>query len=103
NIANLLGALREGDFSVRGRRAQPQDALGEALAEVNLLAETLARQRTGALEASALLGKVMAEIDVAIFAFDGGRRLRLVNRAGERLLGVPVSRLVGASATAVGM
>ena len=29
----------------------------------------------------------MAEIDVAIFAFDGDERLRLVNRAGERLLG----------------
>ena len=69
--------------------AQPRDALGEALAEVNSLADTLARQRTGAVEASALLAKVMAEIDVAVFAFDGQRRLRLVNRAGERLLGQP--------------
>jgi nitrogen fixation/metabolism regulation signal transduction histidine kinase len=103
NIANLLGALREGDFSLRGRQASPSDALGEALAEVNSLAETLAHQRTDALEASALLGKVMAEIDVAIFAFDGQRNLRLVNRAGERLLGTPAARLVGQSAAALGM
>jgi len=31
----------------------------------------------------------MAEIDVAVFAFDGEQRLRLVNRAGERLLAQP--------------
>jgi nitrogen fixation/metabolism regulation signal transduction histidine kinase len=103
NIANLLAALREGDFSLRGRKASPDDALGEALAEVNSLAETLAHQRTDALEASALLGKVMSEIDVAVFAFDGQRHLRLVNRAGERLLAQPEARLVGASAAALGM
>jgi len=103
NIANLLAALREGDFSLRGRKASPDDALGEALAEVNTLAETLAHQRTDALEASALLGKVMSEIDVAVFAFDGQRRLRLVNRAGERLLAQPEARLVGASAAALEM
>ena len=55
--------------------------------EVNALADTLREQRLGALEASALLRTVMAEIDVAVFAFDRERRLRLVNRAGERLLG----------------
>jgi two-component system nitrogen regulation sensor histidine kinase NtrY len=103
NIANLLAALREGDFSLRGRKASPDDALGEALAEVNSLAETLAHQRTDALEASALLGKVMSEIDVAVFAFDGQRHLRLVNRAGERLLAEPEARLVGSSASALGM
>jgi len=108
NIANLLGALREGDFSLRGRQApDPRDALSETLVEVNSLAETLAHQRTDALEASALLGKVMAEIDVAVFAFDlasdGQRTLRLANRAGERLLGTPAARLVGSSAAALNM
>ena len=109
-IANLLGALREGDFSVRGRQGPPRDALAEALAEVNSLADTLARQRTGAVEASALLGKVMAEIDVAIFAFDGQQRLRLINRAGERLLGNGTESqrtvegpLLGTAADALGM
>jgi two-component system nitrogen regulation sensor histidine kinase NtrY len=102
-IANLLEALREGDFSVRGRLVDRRDALGEALAEVNTLADTLARQRTGALEATALLTKVMAEIDVAVFAFDRDRTLRLANRAAERLLAAPASRLIGSSADALGM
>jgi two-component system nitrogen regulation sensor histidine kinase NtrY len=102
-ISNLLGALREGDFSIRGRGARRGDALGEALIEVNMLGETLARQRAGAAEASALLGKVMAEIDVAIFAFDERRVLRLANKAGERLLGKPALRLVGQTADAMEM
>src|SRR5688572_17833404 len=102
-IANLLGALREGDYSVRGRRRHPRDALGEALVEVNTLADTLAKQRTGAAEATALLGKVMAEIDVAIFAFDAKRTLRLCNRAAEGLLSNPPVPMIGASAEALGM
>src|SRR5215470_8829426 len=85
-VSNLLAALREGDYSIRGRAAGAHDALGEVMIEVNALGETLREQRLGALEATALLRTVMAEIDVAIFAFDNLRRLRLVNRAGERLL-----------------
>lgn len=97
-ISNLLAALREGDFSIRARGAKRHDALGEAILEVNTLGETLREQRLGVLEANALLLTVMAEIDVAIFAFDTQERLRLVNRAGERLLQQPAERLVGMSA-----
>src|SRR5207249_1225520 len=80
------------------RGARENDALGEALLEVNLLGETLRVQRLGAFEATALLRTIMAEIDVAVFTFDPGRRLRLVNRAGERLLGRPIDKLLGRSA-----
>ena len=97
-ISNLLGALREGDFSVRARGGRRDDALGEVVLEVNALSETLREQRLGALEASALLRKVMEEIDVAVFAFDGEQRLQLVNRAAERLLGQPAARLMGRTA-----
>jgi len=97
-ISNLLGALREGDFSVRARGARRDDALGEVVLEVNALSETLREQRLGALEASALLRKVMEEIDVAVFAFDGEQKLQLVNRAAERLLGQPAGRLLGRTA-----
>jgi len=102
-ISNLLAALREGDFSIRARGAGAGDALGEVLFEVNTLAETLRRQRLGALEATALLRKVMAEIDVAVFAFDGGERLRLANRTGELLLRQPIERLLGRSAAELGL
>jgi two-component system nitrogen regulation sensor histidine kinase NtrY len=102
-VSNLLGALREGDTSVRGRRVNPRDALGEVFSEVNRLADALAQQRTGAVEAGALLNKVMAEIDVAIFAFDHHGSLRLLNRAAERLLALPEVPVLGVSAAALGM
>ena len=102
-LANLLGALREGDFSFRVRGSRGDDPLGEVALEVNQLAATLREQRLGALEASALLRKVMEEIDVAVFAFDGENRLRLVNRAGERLFAQPAERLLGRSALELGL
>jgi nitrogen fixation/metabolism regulation signal transduction histidine kinase len=102
-LSNLLAALREGDYSIRARGARPEDALGEVMAEVNALGEMLREQRLGALEATALLRGVMAEIDVAVFAFDPGGRLRLVNRAGERLLAHPAERLLGRRAEELGL
>src|SRR5712675_2072720 len=97
-LSNLLAAMREEDFSVRGRDAQRDDAMGEVMIEVNALSETLREQRLGALEATALLRTVMEEINLAVFAFDDAQRLRLVNRAGERLLAQPVERLLGRTA-----
>ena len=102
-MTNLLAALREGDYSIRARGARENDALGEALLEVNLLGETLRVQRLGAFEATALLRTIMAEIDVAVFTFDPQRRLRLVNRAGEHLLGRPIDKLLGRSADQLGL
>ena len=94
-LANLLAALREDDFSIRGRTASADDPLGEVMTEVNALAETLHEQRLGAVEATALLRTVMEQIDVAVLAFDPGQRLRLVNRTGERLLGRAAEQLLG--------
>ncbi len=94
-LSNLLAALREGDYSIRGRAARNDDPLGDVVREVNYLSMTLRAQRLGAMEATALLRTVMAEIEVAIFAFDGDQRLRLVNRAGEKLLGRPAEQLLG--------
>src|SRR5688500_973304 len=102
-VSNLLAALREDDFSIRARGAATNDALGQVMLEVNTLAETLRSQRLGAQEATALLRAVMAEIDVAIFAFDGNQRLVLVNRYGERLLGRVSADLAGQPAGDLGL
>jgi two-component system, NtrC family, nitrogen regulation sensor histidine kinase NtrY len=102
-LSNLLAAMREEDFSVRARGARRDDAMGEVMIEVNSLSETLREQRLGALEATALLRTVMEEIDVAIFTFDNESKLRLVNRAGERLLARPVERLLGFTAAELGL
>jgi nitrogen fixation/metabolism regulation signal transduction histidine kinase len=102
-LSNLLAALREGDYSIRARGAREGSALGEVLLEVNSLGETLRQQRLGAFEATALLRTIMSEIDVAIFTFDPERRLRLINRAGETLLGRPMDKLLGKTAQELGL
>jgi nitrogen fixation/metabolism regulation signal transduction histidine kinase len=102
-LANMLAAMREGDFSQRGRAAGADHPLGLALPEVNLLADTLRTQRLGALEATALLTTAMAEIDVAVFAVDEDGIVRLANAAGERLLDTAAERLLGRPATEVGL
>lgn len=85
-LSNLLEALREEDYSLRSRRARERGALGDVFREVNVLSRSLREQRVQAREATALLRKVLAEIDIAVFAFDGNKQLMLVNRAGERLM-----------------
>ena len=98
--------MREGDYSIRGRGtgAGAEDALSDSVMhQVNAMSATLRAQRLGALEATTLLRKVMEEIDVAVFAFDGERRLRLVNRAGERLLKQPAERILTSSAEKLGL
>jgi two-component system, NtrC family, nitrogen regulation sensor histidine kinase NtrY len=102
-ISNLLAAIREGDYSIRARSSRFDDALGEVLVELNSLGQSLRAQRLGALEATALLSKVMAEIEVAVFTFDARQGLRLVNRAGERLLSQPADRLLGRGAVELGL
>jgi len=102
-LSNLLAALRESDFSIRARGASGDDPLGAVMLEVNVLASTLHDQRLGALEASALLRTVMIEIDVAVFTFDRDHALRLVNRAGERLLAQPAEQLLGRTADDLGL
>lgn len=102
-LSNMQSALREGDFSFRVRGADSGDALGELMLEVNTLSEMLRAQRLGAMEANALLTVVMNEIEVAVFAFDGERRVRLVNRAGERLMAQNAERLLGRTAEELGL
>src|SRR5581483_5249619 len=107
-LSNLLAALRESDFSIRARGATGRDRvsndpLGAVMLEVNVLASTLHDQRLGALEAGALLQTVMVEIDVAVFTFDGMHTLKLVNRAGERLLALGAAQLLGRTAYELGL
>jgi PAS domain S-box-containing protein len=96
--ANLLGALREGDYSIRGTGARAGSAVDLVMTEINALGDTLQRQRTEAVESTALLTSVMGAIDVAVFAFDRDERLVLVNPAAERLIGQPAARLLGREA-----
>jgi PAS domain S-box-containing protein len=97
-LSNMLAAMREEDYSVKARGGGHHDALGQLVLETNSLAETLRERQNRDIEAGALMKQVMTEIDVAIFIFDLSGNLKLVNRAGEQLLGEPAEQMVGRSA-----
>ncbi len=102
-LANVMSALREEDYSFRARGAALNDALGELSLEVNSLADELADQRIGSIEATALLQRVVEEVEVPLFAFDRERRLRLINPAGEHLLQKPSVQLLSSTADELGL
>lgn len=102
-LANMHAAIREGDFSMRGRATGRFDSLSMLMYEINALMAALREQKLGAMEAGALLNRVMAEIEVAVFAFDENRKLRVVNRAGERLLANNAERLLSRTADELGL
>jgi two-component system nitrogen regulation sensor histidine kinase NtrY len=97
-LANLIEAIRVGDYTLRGRRAQRGDTLGEVVREINELGETLQRQRQESLEATALVHTVLEELDTAVMAFDDTQHLKLVNRAAAELMGRSSESLIGRTA-----
>jgi len=102
-LSNMVAAIREEDFSFRLRGGGREDSLADLIYEINSLAMRLQQQKVSALEATALLKKVMMEIDVAVFTFDQQQRLRIVNRAGEQLMGRIAPRMLGLTAEELGL
>lgn len=97
-LANVVAALREEDFSFRARGTAPGDSLGELAIEINQLADAMQSQRLNALEAVALLRRVILEMDAPVLAFDGQGALRVVNPAAERVLQLNAARDLGRNA-----
>src|SRR5277367_3491070 len=97
-LANVVAALREDDYSFRARGGQRSDALGDLALEVNRLAAILQGRRAGALEAMALVERVMRSMESPVLAFDPEGRLRMLNVAGERAFGLKGETAIGDSA-----
>lgn len=102
-LSNMVASIREDDFSFRVRGASRDDSLADLTQELNSLADRMQQQKTSALEATALLKKVLMEIDVAVFTFDEQQKLRIVNRAGEQLMSRISPRLLGLTAEELGL
>jgi two-component system, NtrC family, nitrogen regulation sensor histidine kinase NtrY len=82
-LANVVAALREDDYSFRARGARRNDAIGDLAIEVNALATMLQVQRISALEAMALVERVISSMPSPVLAFDPEGKLKLLNAAGE--------------------
>ena len=97
-LSNVVAALREDDYSFRARGGRRNDAMGDLALEINALAAMLQNQRAGALEAMALVERVMSSMQSPVLAFDPQSRLKLLNPAGERALGLRGQTALGHSA-----
>lgn len=83
-LANVVAALREDDYSFRARGGRRNDAMGDLALEINALAGMLQVQRVGAMEAMALVERVMKSMQSPVLAFDPDGKLKLLNAAAER-------------------
>jgi nitrogen fixation/metabolism regulation signal transduction histidine kinase len=99
-LAGLLEALREGDYSMRGVQG---GVLGDAIYDVNALADRLQRERLQFEDSARLLGKTLAALDSAVLVFDHDTRLRLLNPAAQRLFAADRGSLIGRQASELGL
>jgi nitrogen fixation/metabolism regulation signal transduction histidine kinase len=72
--------------------------MSDLMREVNRLGDSLREQRLRAMEATALLDKLVSAIDIAVLAFDGEGKLRLFNDAALRLLERDAAATLGRNA-----
>src|SRR5581483_2218793 len=102
-LTNVVEAYRQGDYTIRSSREVPGDALGDLVHEVNSLGITLHQQRLQAMEATALLEKLIGAISVAVLAFDTERKLRVCNPAAAQLLRLDAEGGYGLTAADLGV
>ncbi|HEY43751.1 MAG TPA: PAS domain-containing sensor histidine kinase [Anaerolineae bacterium] len=77
--------------------------MGELILEVNALTRSLQEQRFGEVEATTLLRKTLAQIDVAMFGFDQQGYLCLVNDSGQQVLDKGNKDILGLQAKDLGL
>ncbi|MBS1801128.1 MAG: ATP-binding protein [Acidobacteria bacterium] len=97
-LANVVASLREDDYSFRARGARRNDSIGDLALEINALASLLQAQRAGALEAMALVERVMDSMQSPVLAFDPDSRLKLLNASAGRVFGLSVANSLGRTA-----
>ncbi len=103
SLANVAEAIKIGDYSVRGRTSDRGDVLDEVYYQLNALSEDLQKRRYAFHEAEALLGKIVDQIEVAVFAIDQADLITITNRAASALLNLPKEEIIGKTTTALGL
>lgn len=86
SLSNLLDAMVQGDYSLRARTTEKDDALNELVGAINSLAIRLNKQRIESVESQLLLNTVINHIDVAIIALNDTNEMVLTNPAAKALL-----------------
>jgi nitrogen fixation/metabolism regulation signal transduction histidine kinase len=84
-LSNILEAMIEGDYSLRGR-LQNNQAFQELLGSVNSLADVLSRHKLEAKESRLLLEKIMQQMDAMVLAVDDQGFIVMANDSATKLL-----------------
>ncbi|MDQ8202745.1 ATP-binding protein [Pelagicoccus sp. SDUM812003] len=84
---NILGSIREGDYTMRTKRIGEKDGtIVELYKEINYISELLEHSRTAGIETQSAIVKIMEHIDVAILVVDQNRVVKQANDAARRLI-----------------
>jgi nitrogen fixation/metabolism regulation signal transduction histidine kinase len=102
-VFDLLAAIREGDYSLRGRVRRGRDPLQGLIADINRLSDDLRDGRRKNAEASRFLGKTLIALHSAVFVVDESGYLRVINPAARRLIGAERRAIVGQSIVSLGL
>ena len=97
--STLVEAIRLEDYSLRSSRSRESGALGELYRQVNALADCRQHAEQQEQELRGLLGKIIAQIQVAILAFDSEQNIQLVNPQAAKLAGSPAADLINRNIT----
>lgn len=93
-ISNLLEAVEQEDFSLRGS-TKGRDIFDGVISQINAIAMQLSRHRQQQREMDFLLQKVLSNISISIFALDSQHRVIWCNDAAARMLERPIESLIG--------
>jgi nitrogen fixation/metabolism regulation signal transduction histidine kinase len=102
-VFDLLLAIREGDYSMRGRVRPGRDPLQGMIADLNMLTDDLRKGRRKRTEASRFLGKTLVALHSAVFVIDDRGRVTFINPAARRLIGGERASIVGRDMTSLGL
>lgn len=102
-VTELLGALREGDFSLRGHVRPGSDPLQGIVADVNSLSDVLSEARRKRTETSRFLGKTITALKDPVFVADDEGKLRLINAAARTLVDAENVAVLGRDLASLGL
>jgi len=101
--SNLMEAMISNDHSLRARHQGGGGALTEFNQMFNELSATLAEQKLLSKEKQVLFHKVIAQIDVAIVAFNKTSGITLMNPTAEKLFSCRFVEIEGSPLKALGL
>ncbi len=103
NLESLLLSLKEEDYSAQLQEAADNEPLNRTVKAANSLSTVLRKERTGAVEYSNLLQKVIEQINAGVLAFDQDGAISLISDRCCDTLQLTREELLSKSANELGL